>query len=122
MITQENIRILEENHQKSKEALKNDDIVLAEQLGDNLHIAIRTISNNSHIQSIFERLSGQQEYFNAITSKMEGRMQRSLEEHEAILNALKVHDGNLAEQKMREHMDSTMQEMLTSVRNAMVQL
>lgn len=122
VITQENIRILEENHQKSKEALKNDDIVLAEQLGDNLHIAIRTISNNSHIQSIFERLSGQQEYFNAITSKMEGRMQRSLEEHEAILNALKVHDGNLAEQKMREHMDSTMQEMLTSVRNAMVQL
>ena len=96
--------------------------MLAEQLGDNLHIAIRTISNNSHIQSIFERLSGQQEYFNAITSKMEGRMQRSLEEHEAILNALKVHDGNLAEQKMREHMDSTMQEMLTSVRNAMVQL
>lgn len=122
VITEENIRVLEENHQKSKEALMREDIVLADQLGDNLHLAIRTISNNSHIQDIFEQLSGQQEYFNVFTSKLEGRMQRSLEEHEAILNALKLHDGDLAEQKMREHMDSTMQEMLTSVRNAMIQL
>lgn len=122
IITNENIRLLEENHRRSIEAYENNDIQLADELGDTLHKVILNISGNSQIQKILERLQGQQEYFSVATARMEGRMLKSLKEHEQILSALKEHDGESAEKAMREHMDSTMQDMLTAVRNARVYL
>lgn len=120
VITGANILLMEENHKKSIEAFEQGNLKLAGDLGDNLHKVILDISGNTQIKKILDQLKGQQEYFSAITIKMEGRMQKSLQEHAQILNALKDHEPELAEKAMREHMDSTMEDMLTAVKNARV--
>ncbi|MCD7737409.1 MAG: GntR family transcriptional regulator [Lachnospiraceae bacterium] len=122
IITDYNISLLEENQKKSVEAYENGDIPLANRLGDNLHKVILEISGNTQIQKILDQLKGQQEYFGSITSKMKGRMLKSLNEHEQILAALKAHDAKAAEEAMRAHMDSTMEDMLQEARNARVEL
>lgn len=121
-ITSANIDMLEKNHYKSLEEFRAGDVEKADDLGDKLHDVIIDISGNSRIKSILNMLDGQQRYFSIITKRLDGRMEKSLQEHEQILEALKQHDGELAEQRMREHIESTMRDMLMAVRNARVHI
>lgn len=121
-ITSGNIEMLEQNHSKSVEAFKAGDVEKADLLGDKLHDVIIDISGNSRIKDILSRLDGQQRYFSIITKRLDGRMEKSLQEHELILEALKQHDGELGERRMREHIESTMQDMLMAARNARVHI
>lgn len=122
IITDANLELLEKNHQESVKELRAGNIEKADELGDNLHNVILDVSANMRIKDTLNRLHGQQLYFNVITKRIEGRMEKSITQHGGILQALKKHDGDMGERLMREHLQNTMEDMLLAVQNERVHI
>lgn len=120
IITDEYIGRLEESVRASQAALDSGDAEAAAHIGDYLHDSMISLMGNSRIQGILQKMNAQCLYFNNISIHLEGRVAKSIQEHSAVVQALKTRNAKLAEELLRTHILTTQQDVLTAMSNCMI--
>lgn len=69
-------------------------------------------SRNQWLDRLIETLVGHQKRILRLTVHIPGRSEQSLREHQAIVEAIRGRDGELAETRMREHVEGVMADHL----------
>ncbi len=77
-----------------------------------LHNAIFSMVNNERAQRIVANLNDQWHRVRIGFVAMQGRMVRSTDEHEGIVDAILAGDGDAAEQRMRRHLNAVREELV----------
>lgn len=94
-----------------EDSLVNDE-ANATDAGDALHVLILEYAGNPYLNSIMTLYLDRLEMFHVIAMKLPGRKLQSWHEHRAILAALMARDAEQAEQRMREHIRSSLDSIL----------
>ena len=68
------------------------------------HFTIYENCKNKRVENLLKLYNDYIQLFRAYSLKAEGRMRNSLEEHEHLLRAIEMQDGNLAETHARKHL------------------
>jgi DNA-binding GntR family transcriptional regulator len=94
-----------------EEALKMADKDLASQYGKQFHDLILQNADNQRLQLILHNLDDHLQRFRLLSDQISGRLEKSLREHKRVLQALDQGDPDLAEQKIKEHLHSVLEEL-----------
>lgn len=97
----------------SEAALAEGDLALCSKLGKNLHDAIINKTDNQRLMLITRNLDDHIQRFRAISDQISGRLNKSVREHRRILDALHRGDPSAAEQAMRDHLHSVMEDLFS---------
>lgn len=108
-------RFTKEELDEFESALDTENLDKAEEVGRKLHQTILEKAGNKRISSLMDVLRNQIERMYFLAKNLPGREKRSSEEHKEILQALRMRNGELAEEVMRKHIVSTMQTVITSL-------
>jgi DNA-binding GntR family transcriptional regulator len=92
-------------------ALEAGDRALASQLGAQFHDLIRRKAGNERLLHILHNLDDHTQRFRLLSDRISGRLEKSLGQHKAILEALEARDPELAERRVREHLSSVIEEL-----------
>jgi DNA-binding GntR family transcriptional regulator len=95
-----------------EEALDRGDNGLASQCGASFHEVILQQADNQRLQLIVHNLDDHLQRYRLLSDSIRGRLRKSLGEHRAVLIALQGRDPDLAEQRLRGHLDSVLAELL----------
>jgi len=68
------------------------------------HFTIYETSRNKRVEGLLKLYNDYIQLFRAYSLKVKERMQHSWEEHEQLLRAIEMQDGNLAEARARNHL------------------
>jgi DNA-binding GntR family transcriptional regulator len=98
------LRELEQMLVEMRRRLAAGDSVGYSELNPGFHQLIWAGAQNGTAARMVLNLKSQSLRFQFHTMLRPGRPQRSLQEHEAIFNAIAAHDGDAAEEAMREHL------------------
>ena len=82
------------------------------QLGLDVHALIIEYTGNQRLKEVLDQLTAQILWVINIAARIPGRVEKSLDQHFAIADALCARNGKLAEKKMVEHLQSSMEDML----------
>jgi DNA-binding GntR family transcriptional regulator len=91
---------------------KTDDISAFEHLGKKFHKTIYGAARNQYVLQVLETLEVTFSLLPGSTYQVEGRIQQAIADHRGLLEAIKIHDGEAAEQLAREHMDGALRARL----------
>lgn len=83
--------------------------------GDRIHDFILDGANNSHLKAAISLYSNHLRRFHYIALRLPGRALQSYHEHWGIMEALEMRDADLAERRMREHIQSTRRSLFSSL-------
>jgi len=97
----------------SKEAFEQKDYGRFEKLNVDYHVTIYNRSDNEWLIKIIQDLWKNSNRYSSVFKKNDTYIQQSLQDHDAIYDALYKRDGLLAEQIMLNHMERVKQEMLS---------
>lgn len=97
----------------SEAALAEGDLTLCSKLGKTLHDAIINKADNQRLMLIIRNLDDHIQRFRAISDQISGRLNKSVREHRRILDALRQRDPAAAEQAMRDHLHSVMEDLFS---------
>ena len=75
-------------------------------------------SRNRRIDEMVENLRNHLQRIGRLTTRIPGRLAKSVAEHQAVYEAIVQGDGNAAEAAMRHHIRSVMADQLTNLRSA----
>ena len=75
------------------------------------------VGGSRRILQIINNLREQTQQLSIMASSLPGRMEKSNQEHRAIIDAVKERDAQKASKLMEEHIYSTQQDMLSALRN-----
>ncbi len=103
-ISAEGLRALLAVITQMRERVVAGDSIGYSELNATFHQNIWTAAEHPTASHLVGSLKSQGIRFQYQTALRPGRAQRSLREHEAIFAALKAHDGDAAEEAMREHL------------------
>jgi DNA-binding GntR family transcriptional regulator len=92
-----------------RQAVASGDVLGYSQLNERLHRRIREISGQRTAASVLERLRAQNVRHQFRLAMHPGRSAVSLPEHLAIIEAIRAHDADAAEQAARAHLRSVIQ-------------
>jgi DNA-binding GntR family transcriptional regulator len=92
-------------------ALSKDDIVLCSEYGRRFHSLIINKTDNQRLQSITLNLDDHLQRFRLLSDQINGRLNKSLKEHREILEALRKRDPVAAEEAVRGHLFSVLQDL-----------
>jgi len=92
-------------------ALKAGDRSTASQCGAGLHSLLLQKADNERLHLIWNNLDDQTERFRLMSDRISGRLEKSVGEHRRLLEALELRDPQLAEQRIREHLHSVLEEL-----------
>jgi DNA-binding GntR family transcriptional regulator len=95
----------------SEAALAGGDLARCSELGKTLHDAIINKADNQRLMLITRNLDDHIQRFRAISDQVSGRLNKSVREHRRILDALHRRDPAAAEQAMRDHLHSVLQDL-----------
>lgn len=109
---QEKRRALQECLARMKEATAQKDTQAWVRADIDLHNVIFEMAGNRRAARIIQQLNEQWWRVRIGLVSMEGRMERSLHEHEAIVASILAGDEEAAERQMREHLEGVRQELL----------
>lgn len=112
--TDEEIAELERNIQQSQDALAKGKVAQVAKLFDTFDQLIYRHSRNKWLTELVENLEGHQRRIGRLTVAIPGRLERSVEQHEQIVEAIKARNERRAERDMRAHVASVMSDRLTS--------
>lgn len=112
--TAEEIADLERNVQQSRDALAKQKVTQVAKLFDAFDQLIYRHARNKWLTELIENLEGHQRRIGRLTVAIPGRLERSVDEHQQICEAIKAHNGRRAEREMREHVASVMADRLAS--------
>jgi len=94
-------------------ALAEGNLVLCSEQGKKLHDAIISKAGNQRLILIIRNLDDHVQRFRALSDQISGRLNKSVVEHRRILAALRRQDPIAAEQAMRDHLFSVLQDLST---------
>jgi DNA-binding GntR family transcriptional regulator len=100
-----------ENLSAAEVALAEGDLILCSKLGKTLHDALINKANSQRLTLIIRNLDDHVQRFRAISDQISGRLNKSIEEHSRVLDALRLQDSDAAEQAMRDHLHSVLQDL-----------
>ena len=89
--------------EQMKQLSRDKDLLAYSQCNHQLHQIIYDACPNHTAANMTVLLKQQMRKYNSKTILIPGRDMASLREHEKILEAMKAHDGDAAEESMREH-------------------
>jgi DNA-binding GntR family transcriptional regulator len=89
---------------KMREAIEGGHHELEMALHQSFHFTIYENCKNKRVESLLKLFNDYIQLFRAYSLKAEGRMQYSHEEHEQLLRAIEMQDGNSAEIYARKHL------------------
>jgi DNA-binding GntR family transcriptional regulator len=92
-------------------ALEMGDRPLASQCGAQFHYLILQSADNERLQLIWHNLDDHTQRFRLMSDQISGRLEKSVGEHRWILEALERGDPDLAEQRIKAHLHSVLEEM-----------
>jgi DNA-binding GntR family transcriptional regulator len=92
-------------------ALEKGDRPLASQYGAQFHYLILQSADNERLQLIWHNLDDHTQRFRLMSDQISGRLEKSVGEHKWILEALEQRDPDLAEERIKAHLHSVLQEM-----------
>ncbi len=92
-------------------ALAQGDRELCSQLGKQFHDLIIQKADNQRLPPIIHNLDDHLQRFRRMSDQISGRLEKSVQEHRRVLEALRQRDHNLAEQAMRGHLHSVLQDL-----------
>jgi DNA-binding GntR family transcriptional regulator len=81
-------------------------------LGLDLHALIIEYTGNQRLKEVLDQLSAQILWVRDIAARIPGRVEKSLNQHIAIADALCAKNGKLAEKNMVDHLQSSMKDVL----------
>ncbi len=90
-------------------ALKKGETELASQYGAQFHDLILQRADSNRLQLIVYNLDNQVQRFRLLSDRISGRLEKSLREHQLILEALEQRDPDVAEQRVKEHLNSVIE-------------
>lgn len=93
------------------QALETGDAELCSRLGKQFHDSIIRKADNGRLHATLNHLEDHLWRFRSLSDQVAGRLAKSQIEHRRILEALEQHDPYLAEQRMREHLHSVLQDL-----------
>jgi DNA-binding GntR family transcriptional regulator len=90
--------------EKMRDAIDAGDHEREMPLHQSLHFTIYENCKNKRVESLLKLHNDYIQLFRAYSLTEEGRMRHSWEEHEQLLRAIELQDGNLAEARARKHL------------------
>lgn len=92
-------------------ALAEGDIALCSEHGRRFHRLIINKADNQRLQTIILNLDDHLQRFRLLSDQINGRLNKSLKEHRNILEALRRRDPIAAEEAVRDHLTSVLQDL-----------
>jgi DNA-binding GntR family transcriptional regulator len=92
-------------------ALEGGQRALASKYGTQFHYLILQSADNERLKHIWHNLDDHTQRFRYMSDQISGRLEKSVGEHRRILEALVRRDAELAEQRLREHLQSVLEEL-----------
>ena len=114
-VTDEDIRVLEEKHQRMKEKWQQGNHHEMVHTDKEVHLYLAQLSGNKRIIQLLENLSEQIHRLGVQALTDDDRPIYSYGEHEEILAALKARDSAKAKVAMEKHLNNTMSAILHSI-------
>jgi DNA-binding GntR family transcriptional regulator len=100
--------------ERQKAALAQEDLLGASDINAELHAKIVELSGHSTAQRLIRTLNSQMVRFQFRTILIPGRPSRSLDEHNAIVEAVAGGEADEAERAMRRHLNSVAEALASS--------
>jgi DNA-binding GntR family transcriptional regulator len=101
-----------DNHLTAAEAaLERGELALCSEYGQKLHEAIICKAENQRLADILHNLDDHVRRLRVLSDRISGRLNTSVQEHRAVLQALILRDPAAAEQAMRAHLFSVSQDL-----------
>ncbi len=100
-----------QNLTAAEAALTEGDLAVCSELGKSLHDAIIDKVDSQRLTLIIRNLDDHVQRFRAISDQISGRLNKSVKEHRRVLDALRRQDPDAAEQAMRNHLHSVLQDI-----------
>lgn len=94
------------------ELIEEDDADRLVESDSQFHDILYRASRNDRLVGIINNLREQFTRFRSISIQYPGRMQKSVEEHRRLVEAIASRDTDLAQQLAREHMENSEQTLL----------
>lgn len=115
-ITDEELEEMERLVVEKAEAIANQNMERLVQVDTMFHEAIYKASRNERLTSIISNLREQIQRYRTTSLAYPGRMQRSLEEHRGIVEAIQSRDPQIAQQVAREHIENAENSMIDAIK------
>ncbi|SMC72434.1 GntR family transcriptional regulator [Sporomusa malonica] len=111
-ITEDELEQLERLLVEIGELIEQDDADRLVESDSQFHDILYRASRNDRLVGIINNLREQFTRFRSISIQYPGRMQKSVEEHRRLVEAIASRDTDLAQQLAREHMENSEQTLL----------
>jgi len=95
----------------AEKALAEGNVALCSEQGQKLHNAIIDKTDNQRLALIIHNLDEHVQRFRVLSDQISGRLNKSVKEHQQVLAALRQRDPATAEQAMRGHLSSVLQDL-----------
>jgi len=115
-ITDEELEIMERLLVEKAEAIKSMNMEKLIEVDTQFHEIIYRSSRNERLSNIISNLREQIQRFRTTSLAYPGRMQRSLEEHRSIVEAIQARDPVLAKQLVQEHIENAEHTLLETLK------
>ncbi len=115
-ITDEELELMERYLVEKAEAIGANDMENLVTVDTKFHETIYQASRNERLTNIINNLREQIQRYRTTTLAYPGRMQESLDEHRAIVEALQARDTELARQLAGKHIENAENSMIESLK------
>lgn len=107
----EDIQLMEQTLHALESAIEQNDHLRVTQMDENFHDIIGNSAGNSLLFQMIENICSVLTESRSAVLAMPGRAMRSLDEHRAVVEAIKSSDPNLAKQAMAQHIKNAVQDI-----------
>jgi len=111
LFTPQELDQLDRDHAASEDALAKGDLTLCSKLGKGLHDAIIDKADNEQLITMIRNLDASLMRFRALSDRVSGRLDISVREHRRIIDALRRQDPHAAEESVRDHLHSVLEDL-----------
>ena len=117
MLSDDSLERLEASLRLAAKKLAEHDRDAASTAADELHRVVLAVGGTPRIRRMVANLLDLTARLHELALMIPGRLERSIEEHLSVLQALHARDGDEAERRIRAHIVSTEGDMLATYRN-----
>lgn len=114
-ISKAELKELNDIIQKMDSSIEKNNLILYCKLDDEFHELILNICENKWIIRMRDSLENFIYRFRVKSLSIKGRIEDSLEEHKKIMESLKEHNSEKAEQSSRKHMENTINNIMKNL-------
>ena len=116
-LSDENLAYLERSLSLAMEKLERGETDAASDAADELHRLILSVGGTPRIRRMVANLNELTRRLHEMALLLPGRLRSSIEEHQAVVNALMSRDDEEAERRIRQHITSTERDVVAAYRN-----